>query len=87
MTFKIYASSNYFIFYCVLTMTGPFADRAVWSVLLQASSSKGPFSITVTLETQAVAITNVLFGDVWICSGQSNLVFTVRQVCYYWFIV
>ena len=32
-----------------------------------------PFEITVAGETNAVSIHNVLVGDVWLCSGQSNM--------------
>ncbi len=49
---------------------------------LDPVSDEGPFDIHVlqplangTLFT--ITIHDVLFGDVWICSGQSNMVFTV----------
>ena len=30
--------------------------------------------------TETIALEDVLFGDVWVCSGQSNMAFTVSQV-------
>eukprot|EP00696_Hemimastix_kukwesjijk_P000796 gnl/Hemi2/11047_TR3794_c0_g1_i1.p1 gnl/Hemi2/11047_TR3794_c0_g1~~gnl/Hemi2/11047_TR3794_c0_g1_i1.p1 ORF type:complete len:546 (+),score=199.46 gnl/Hemi2/11047_TR3794_c0_g1_i1:123-1640(+) len=46
-----------------------------WLVALPATNAGGPYTISVTnLGTQETAsLSNVLFGDVWICSGQSNM--------------
>jgi sialate O-acetylesterase len=56
--------------------------ESIWSVTLDAVSDEGPFDIHVsqplangTLVT--ITIHDVLFGDVWVCSGQSNMQFTV----------
>ena len=37
-------------------------------------------NITVTLSDNDVKLKNVLFGDVWLCSGQSNMVFGMKSV-------
>ena len=29
-----------------------------------------------------ITLSNVLFGDVWFCGGQSNMQFTLSQVCF-----
>ena len=57
--------------------------ESIWSVTLDPVSEEGPFDIHVsqplangTLVT--ITIHDVLFGDVWLCSGQSNMGFTVR---------
>jgi sialate O-acetylesterase len=56
--------------------------ESIWSVTLDPVSDEGPFDIHVsqplangTLVT--ITLHDVLFGDVWICSGQSNMQFTV----------
>jgi len=56
--------------------------ESIWSVTLDPVSDEGPFDIRVsqplangTLVT--ITIHDVLFGDVWVCSGQSNMQFTV----------
>ena len=33
----------------------------------------GPYTITATSGECILTLENVLFGDVWICSGQSNM--------------
>ncbi len=49
------------------------ADAAgFWSLKLDPMAAGGPFQLTATADTQAV-FTNVLVGDVWLCSGQSNM--------------
>jgi sialate O-acetylesterase len=60
-------------------------DVAVWSVTLDAETGEGPFQVIVTqplpngtLET--ITLNDVLFGDVWICSGQSNMEFSVNRM-------
>ena len=66
-----------------LLVTGPFPDRGVWSVELPATGpNTGPHEITASLHGQDTSITlkDVLFGDVWVCSGQSNMQFTVAMV-------
>jgi len=40
----------------------------------------GPHVITATAGNMSIALNDVLFGDVWICSGQSNMQFTVPSV-------
>lgn len=55
-------------------------ELGVWKVLLEAESSAGPFSITAMIETQTIHLNDILFGDVWLCSGQSNMAFTLDMV-------
>jgi sialate O-acetylesterase len=59
--------------------------ESIWSVTLDPVSEEGPFDIHVsqplangTLVT--ITIHDVLFGDVWICSGQSNMQMTVSLI-------
>ena len=59
--------------------------ESIWSVTLDPVTEEGPFDIHVqqllangTLVT--ITIQDVLFGDVWICSGQSNMQFTVDMM-------
>lgn len=45
-----------------------------WLVKTKPFAAGGPYSITVASAADvSLTITNVLFGDVWICSGQSNM--------------
>ena len=43
-----------------------------WSAKLQTPSAGGPYSIVIS-DGKELKINNVLIGEVWICSGQSNM--------------
>lgn len=47
-----------------------------WMVRLDAEKAGGPFELVITGKNKIV-IANVLVGEVWICSGQSNMEFQV----------
>lgn len=49
-----------------------------WSVFIAPSAAGGPFDLIVRGANQ-VKIANVLVGEVWIASGQSNMVWSVQQ--------
>ncbi len=44
-----------------------------WLVRLPALPEGGPYTMTITGEDGAVTISDVLVGEVWVCSGQSNM--------------
>jgi hypothetical protein len=50
------------------------ADRT-WKVMLPAMKAGGPFTIAVTTGAMTLLVTDVLIGEVWLCSGQSNMVY------------
>jgi sialate O-acetylesterase len=62
--------------------------RGHWSVYLKPGAAGGPFELTVkgtppmggaAAEVQTITLTDVLVGDVWVASGQSNMEFAMRQ--------
>ena len=59
----------------------------VWKVTLDAQNAGGPYTINASSKvgntTSSISLADVLFGDVWLCSGQSNMAFTVTQVQMY----
>jgi len=57
------------------------ADSAgKWSVKLDALKAGGPFELKVQGKGNAVQLSDVLVGEVWLCSGQSNMEMTVGGV-------
>ena len=50
-----------------------------WSAMLPAMTAGGPYTLAATASSGAQETVNdVLVGDVWLCSGQSNMVLPVR---------
>lgn len=43
-----------------------------WRVKIPSMQAGGPYILTVT-GSNTLELTNVLFGEVWVCSGQSNM--------------
>lgn len=46
-----------------------------WTVTLSPLAAGGPYTLSATTATQSLVYHNVLAGDVWLCSGQSNMEF------------
>ncbi|PVD29018.1 hypothetical protein C0Q70_11615 [Pomacea canaliculata] len=55
-------------------------SHGAWKLKLHPVAEHGPFTISFTSGEGNVTLTDVLFGDVWLCSGQSNMYFTMNQV-------
>jgi sialate O-acetylesterase len=61
------------------------SDESIWSVTLGAESEEGPFQLVATQRLVngsriSISLNDVLFGDVWLCSGQSNMGFSVQRM-------
>ncbi len=55
-------------------------DDGSWLLRLPAVAAGGPFTLRITAETgESVALTDILVGDVWVCSGQSNMEWKLSQ--------
>ena len=57
------------------TTTGPLGR---WSVYLKPGKAGGPFSMEIH-GTNAITLQDVLVGDVWVASGQSNMEFPMAE--------
>lgn len=51
-----------------------------WQVVLPRQKAGGPYTLEVRSSGELLAINDVLIGDVWLCSGQSNIDVTVERV-------
>jgi sialate O-acetylesterase len=66
-----------------VTLAGQSAEAVAgadgkWQVLLPALPAGGPHTMTVS-GPQTVTLQDILIGDVWICSGQSNMEWKVAD--------
>jgi sialate O-acetylesterase len=53
--------------------------QGAWSLTLPAMPAGGPFVLTARTHSRAQTANDVLIGDVWLCSGQSNMEWAVRN--------
>ncbi|MCE0523317.1 MAG: hypothetical protein LV480_10445 [Methylacidiphilales bacterium] len=51
-----------------------------WRLDLPPAPAGGPYRLEVSSGSEKIAFTDVLAGEVWICSGQSNMEWTVSMV-------
>ncbi len=50
-----------------------------WAAALPAMTAGGPHALSARTATRTQVVDDVLIGDVWLCSGQSNMEWTVRR--------
>ena len=60
--------------------SAPVQKNGYWLVTLPAFTAGGPYILSVKTKNETKIFSDVLFGEVWLCSGQSNMQFKVRQV-------
>ena len=51
------------------------ASNGKWSVVLEPLKAGGPYTLSIEAGKQELKYNNVLAGEVWLCSGQSNMEF------------
>lgn len=55
-------------------------DNGKWEVTLQPMQAGGPYSMEIKSQNSVITIKDILIGDVWVCSGQSNMVVPMERV-------
>ncbi len=50
-----------------------------WEIIFPAMEAGGPYSIEISSTEKIIKLDNILVGDLWLCSGQSNMEFKLRQ--------
>lgn len=52
-----------------------------WMIEVPAQKAGGPYSMTIKASNE-ISLNNILIGDVWVCSGQSNMELMMERVKY-----
>jgi len=55
------------------TATAKVAADGSWRLNLETGEAGGPYALTVKSGKESLTLSDVLFGEVWVCSGQSNM--------------
>lgn len=61
------------------TVTGSADARGKWRIALPPQPAGGPYTLKVSSEGRTVSRSDILIGDVYLCSGQSNMEFVVNN--------
>lgn len=48
-------------------------ERGDWKVKVKTADAGGPYTIKIATQREKVVLNNILLGEVWLCSGQSNM--------------
>ena len=54
-------------------------DDGRWTLQLPPHAAGGPYRLDIATKTKALALRDVYFGEVWLCSGQSNMAMMLRE--------
>ena len=55
------------------------SESGDWRLAMPASRPGGPYTLSISSSTDRVDVRDVLVGDVWVASGQSNMEFQLAQ--------
>ena len=50
-----------------------------WKITFPTPPVGGPYEATIVCQNTKISLKDILIGDVWLCSGQSNMAFQLRQ--------
>lgn len=50
-----------------------------WLLVFPAMQAGGPYSATISTQNKKLELEDLLIGDVWLCSGQSNMAFPLKS--------
>ncbi|MDW7692427.1 sialate O-acetylesterase [Flammeovirgaceae bacterium SG7u.111] len=56
------------------------SEEGKWLVALPKQKAGGPFNVEISSGKERISFENVMIGDVWIASGQSNMEWVVNNV-------
>lgn len=54
-------------------------DSGYWKVTLKPMPAGGPYSMKISSGKQQLVYNDVMLGEVWLCSGQSNMEFQLKN--------
>lgn len=55
-------------------------EKGLWRSNLSSKAAGGPYSLVIKTAKDSITLKNIMFGDVWVCSGQSNMQFELKKV-------
>ncbi len=59
--------------------TGTIAEDGSWSLALPSMNAGGPYALRVSSKDSTITLEDILIGEVWLASGQSNMQWSIKQ--------
>ncbi len=53
-------------------------NQSFWSAKIETTDTGGPYTLTA-IDNEKTVLSNILLGEVWVCSGQSNMEWSVNS--------
>jgi sialate O-acetylesterase len=53
-------------------------ENGKWKISLKTPSAGGPYTISFSTKKEKIVVNDILIGEVWLCSGQSNMEMPVK---------
>jgi sialate O-acetylesterase len=53
--------------------SGVINNHGKWSIKIKTPAAGGPYTIRIAADWQDIVLNDVMIGEVWLCSGQSNM--------------
>lgn len=66
----------------VETVSGTADSQGHWQLTISPRPAGGPYRIKISTQQDTVTLEEVLFGEVWLCSGQSNMEWSLKNSKY-----
>lgn len=63
----------------VQTATATADENGCWQVTLRPQRAENNLTLTISTDEKQLVYNNVAFGEVWLCSGQSNMEFMLHE--------
>lgn len=61
------------------TIEAQSTEKAKWETYIKTPPAGGPYSIKVETKDKSITINDVLVGELWLCSGQSNMEWSAKS--------
>lgn len=55
------------------------ANKAKWETVLKTPKGGGPYSVQVSSNENTITVNDIMIGELWICSGQSNMEYSMNH--------
>ena len=54
-------------------------NRGDWEIQIDPIKAGGPYELIINSDTKELKFNNIVAGEIWLCSGQSNMEFKLQQ--------